>query len=231
MTIHYTAVCKSPFSYGPAEGQAAYSPGQYSQYLWTRHGGTYLDESESDKTVGKPRNNLAVDGGTNSCRALYLSIAIPLPSVLAAAAVFQPQIVPALGYAPVIVAFVLWIIEDYYNLDPAACCLAPWWAYAMHGSDDERTTVRDSTMGVHGSVAPVYRVDIDDAARQDSLLLRHMWDPSTSQSCALSSRLSDISLSSSGLDSLPSSWGTLTRTWFPEFSAQGEELCRRSRTV
>ncbi|KAJ3577575.1 hypothetical protein NPX13_g2987 [Xylaria arbuscula] len=160
---------------------------------------------------------------------------MPLPSVLAAAAVFKPQLVPALGYAPVIVAFVLWIIEDCSNPNPAVSCPAPCWEVPIHNDnddDDERTTVRDSMMAFHGSVAPDYRVD-HDIAEEQSLLLRHIWSPSPSpsQSRALSSRLSDISLSSSGLDSLPSSWGTLTRTWFPEFPAQGDDLCRRSRTI
>ncbi|KAI0515296.1 hypothetical protein F5B22DRAFT_197192 [Xylaria bambusicola] len=160
--------------------------------------------------------------------ALYLLIAIPFPSALAAAAVCLPQFIPALGYMPVIIAFWLWMIEDCSNLHSEVYCLPPWWSHAMH-PDVARSTATENTVGIHDLVGPDYRVDDGDDNDHESLLLKYMWTPS--QSCAPSSRLSDISLSSSGLESLPSSWGTLTRIWFPEFSAQGDDLCRRSRTV
>ncbi|KAK5624591.1 hypothetical protein RRF57_000307 [Xylaria bambusicola] len=171
--------------------------------------------------------NLALDGA-NSCSAIYLLIAMPFLSALAAAAVCLPQFIPALGYTPVIIAFALWMIEDCSNLHPEVCCLLSWWPWTMH-HDVARSAAAESTVGIHGSIGPDYRVDDDDDDDDESLLLRYMWSPN--QSCVPSSRLSDISLSPSGLDSLPSSWGTLTRNWFPEFSTQGEDLCRRSLTV
>ncbi|KAI0411187.1 hypothetical protein F5X98DRAFT_380998 [Xylaria grammica] len=170
---------------------------------------------------------------------LYLLLAT-VPSILTIVAVSQAQCISVLEYAPVIIAFMLWIIEDFSRLH--ASCLLPSWTNNIHG---ERCTpytppimAHESTQGFRGSVVPDYGVDDDVSimSAQDSLLLRYMWSPS--QSCAPSSRLSDISLSSGGPESLPSSWGTLTRIWFPDFSAQGQSFdepgqtgCRRARTV
>ncbi|KAI1429957.1 hypothetical protein F5Y12DRAFT_213516 [Xylaria sp. FL1777] len=158
---------------------------------------------------------------------LYILLAVLLPTVLVAVAVFQPQFIPLLGYAPVITAFALWIIEDCSHLSLGASCLRPWWAKDIDiepcTPSASRTMICENTLGFPASVVPDYRIDNDDGSimstTQESILFRYMCR--TSQSCVPSSRLSDISLSSSGLDSLPSSWGTLTRSWFPEFSAQG----------
>ncbi|KAI1279977.1 hypothetical protein F5Y07DRAFT_405601 [Xylaria sp. FL0933] len=173
---------------------------------------------------------------------LCLLLAISIPSTLTAVVMFQPGSIPVLGYAPVIIAFVLWIIEDFSHLYPRAFCLIPWWATDI---DSEcctpcasSTMVCESTAGVPAPVVPDYPVEDGDEIIPipKSLLYGHMWNPS--QSCVPSSRLSDISLSSSGLDSLPSSWGTLTRLWFPEFPARRQDfdepshfVCQEARTV
>ncbi|KAI0428785.1 hypothetical protein F5Y09DRAFT_276295 [Xylaria sp. FL1042] len=155
---------------------------------------------------------------------------------------FQPEVIPVPGYAPVVIAFVLWIIDDFSHLYPRVSCLLPWWTKDI---DSERCTlgasptmVCENMLGFPASVVPDYHVQDGDEimSTQDSLLFRHMWSPG--QSCVPSSRLSDISLSSSRPDSLPSSWGTLTRIWFPEFPARrhnfaepGHFIYQKARTV
>ncbi|KAI0817707.1 hypothetical protein GGR55DRAFT_673535 [Xylaria sp. FL0064] len=173
---------------------------------------------------------------------LCLLLAISIPSTLTAVVMFQPGSIPVLGYAPVIIAFVLWIIEDFSHLYPRAFYLLPWWARDIdsecHPPCASSTMVCESTLGFPASVVPDYPVEDGDEIIPipKSLLYGHMWNPS--QSCVPSSRLSDISLSSSGLDSLPSSWGTLTRLWFPEFPARRQDfdepshfVCQEARTV
>ncbi|KAI0401241.1 hypothetical protein F4802DRAFT_435916 [Xylaria palmicola] len=149
-----------------------------------------------------------------------------------------------LGYIPAVIAFVLWIIDDCSRLCPGAPRLLPWWKANI---DSERcipccshTMLHGSRLSSHGSIGSGFRVDDNDVAgddygddaslmgSQDSLLLRYMWSPSPS--CVPSSRLSDISLSSAGLESLPSSWGTMTRIWFPDFSNQGQTYGGPSHT-
>ncbi|KAI0541169.1 hypothetical protein GGR58DRAFT_58441 [Xylaria digitata] len=135
-----------------------------------------------------------------------------------------------LEYAPVIVAFILWLIEDFSRLHPGAPWLLPWRTDEIHGERCTPSTspslAPGSTLGFRGSVVLDYGVDDNEgsmmSAQDSSLLLRYMWSPS--QSYVPSSRFSDISLSSSRPESLPSSWGTLTRIWFPEFPAQGRNF-------
>ncbi|KAI0911855.1 hypothetical protein F4823DRAFT_266194 [Ustulina deusta] len=163
---------------------------------------------------------------------LYLFLAILLPPVLAVVVLFQPYFIPVLGYVPVSIAFMLWIIEDCSHLHPGPSCLLPWWAKDICSEvctpSGSPTMVCESGLGLYGSVVPDYGADDDGSimSTQESLLLRYMWSPS--QSCVPSSRLSDISLSSSGPDSLPSSWGTLTRIWFPDFPAQDRILANQT---
>ncbi|KAI8954863.1 hypothetical protein F4801DRAFT_454033 [Xylaria longipes] len=174
---------------------------------------------------------------------LYVLTTILIQSVLAIVVISRPEFVfiPILEYAPVIIAFMLWIIEDCSRFPTGAPYLLPWWTANI---DSERYAASISPTAMHGSRLS-FRDSIDSDSKvgddqstisaQDSLLFR-FWSPS--QSCVPSSRLSDISLSSSRPESLPSSWGTLTRIWFPDFSAQGQNFgepshvgCQRSRTV
>ncbi|KAI0974224.1 hypothetical protein F4678DRAFT_367685 [Xylaria arbuscula] len=167
---------------------------------------------------------------------LYILLAVSLPS--AAIVIFQSQLIAVPGYAPVAVAFLLWIIEDCSHLHLGTPSLSSWPSedtYSERGTRSASPTmVCGSLSGVPASAVSEYSVGDDESAMsvRDSLMFRYIWSPS--QSCVPSSRLSDISLSSSGLDSLPSSWGTLTRIWFPEFPGRGrsvDEPCRRTRTV
>ncbi|KAI1310455.1 hypothetical protein F5Y03DRAFT_392393 [Xylaria venustula] len=171
---------------------------------------------------------------------LYIVLAVSLPSV--AIVVLQPQFITVPGYAPVAVAFMLWIVEDCSHLHLRTPSLLSWWPEGTYSElrtkSASPTVVCDSLSRFPASVVPEYTVDDDESAMsvRDSLLFRYIWSPS--QSCVPSSRLSDISLSSSGLDSLPCSWGTLTRLWFPEFPGRGRDFdepdhagCQRARTV
>ncbi|KAI0442495.1 hypothetical protein F4803DRAFT_372539 [Xylaria telfairii] len=172
---------------------------------------------------------------------LYVLTTILIQSVFAIVVISRPEFVfvPVLGYGPVIIAFMLWIIEDCSHFPKGA--FLQWW---MANINSERYTASSPPTAMHGSrlsfrdsIDPDFKADDDQStiSVQDSLLFR-FWSPS--QSGVPSSRLSDISLSSRGPESLPSSWGTLTRTWFPDFSAQGQNFgepshigCQRSRTV
>ncbi|KAI0863285.1 hypothetical protein F4860DRAFT_80253 [Xylaria cubensis] len=174
---------------------------------------------------------------------LYVLTTILIQSVLAIVVMSRPQsvFVPVLEYAPVIIAFMLWIIEDCSRFPTGAPCLLPWWTANI---DSERcapstlpTVMHGSRLSFRDSIDADSKVDDDQStiSAQNSLLFK-LWSPA--QSCVPSSRLSDISLSSSRPESLPSSWGTLTRIWFPDFSAQGQNHgessrigCQRSRTV
>ncbi|KAH8164765.1 hypothetical protein CIB48_g3474 [Xylaria polymorpha] len=172
---------------------------------------------------------------------LYVLATISIQSGFAIVIISRPEFVfvPVLGYGPVIIAFMLWIIEDCSRFPTGA--FLQWWTANI---DSERYTASTSPTMMHGSRLS-FRDSIDPDSKaddiqstisaQDSLLFR-FWSPS--QSGVPSSRLSDISLSSRGPESLPSSWGTLTRIWFPDFSAQGQHFgepnhtgCQRSRTV
>ncbi|KAI0102947.1 hypothetical protein GGR51DRAFT_562153 [Nemania sp. FL0031] len=140
----------------------------------------------------------------------YVLASILIPSVLAVVAVSQPHFIfaPVLEYAPVLVVFMLCIIEECAQLRPAASFLLPWW---KRNVDPELYSLSTSPASMDGSRSSLldsihsdYRFDEKPTmSSQDSLLLRYMWSPS--QSCAPSSRLSDISLSSGWPERPPSS--------------------------
>ncbi|KAI0452740.1 hypothetical protein F5B21DRAFT_322749 [Xylaria acuta] len=174
---------------------------------------------------------------------LYALTAILIQSALAIAVIARPQFVfvPILGYAPVLIAFMLWIIEDCSRFSTEAPCLLPWGTANIDrepcAASTLPTVMHGSRLSFRDSIDAESKVDDDRStiSAQDSLLFR-LWGPS--QSYVPSSRMSDISLSSSRPESLPSSWGTLTRIWFSDFSAQGQNYgepshigCQRSRTV
>lgn len=174
---------------------------------------------------------------------LYVLTTILMSSIIAVVIVSQPHFIlaPILEYAPILIAFMLCIIEDYSHLHLRAPCLLPWWTRAIDQellslSTSSAITHR-SSMSFHDSTSSDYKIDDKSSMyTKDSILLKYMWSPS--QSRAPSSRLSDISLSSSWPESPPSSWGTLTRSWFPDFSTQRQNFreqshvgCQRARTV
>ncbi|KAI0486389.1 hypothetical protein F4859DRAFT_368095 [Xylaria cf. heliscus] len=163
---------------------------------------------------------------------LYVLTTILIQSIFAIIVISRPEFVfvPMLDYAPVIIAFMLWIIEDCSRFPTGPQCLLPWWTA---NTDNKRCTASTLPTMMHGSKLS-FRDSIDSDSKfddqstisaQDSLLFK-FWSPS--QSCVPSSRLSDISLSSSRPESLPSSWGALTRIWFPDFSAQGQNFSEPS---
>jgi hypothetical protein len=152
-----------------------------------------------------------------------------MPPILVVTLGSRPYIFPSLSleYAPIIIAFVLYIVEDCSRSYGEAQSHLWRWAENL---DSEGCTQSTSHIPAHkrtlGSHNPTYTgsgVDETESilSRQDSLLFKYVWSRSPSR--VPSSRLSDISLSSSRLESLPSSWGTLTRTWFPEFAARAED--------
>ncbi|KAI1168710.1 hypothetical protein F5B18DRAFT_646489 [Nemania serpens] len=175
---------------------------------------------------------------------LYVLSASLIPFVFAVVVVSQPHFVfaPMLGYAPILVAFVLWIIEDCAHLHPGVPCLLPRWARNI----DKRcctlstppTMMHGSKLSSRGSIGSDYRPDDDKSimSAHGSLPVKYMWSPNPS--CVPSSRLSDISLSSGWPERPPSSWGTLTRIWFADSPATEQEFgerfhagCQRARTV
>jgi len=176
---------------------------------------------------------------------LYVLAATLLTPVLVVMVVSQPQYIlaPTLGYAPLLAAFTLYIIDDCSRWHTETPRLLPW--------TEARDQPQHSEQPGPGSLqttmcerVPVSSLATDklnypspppsptlssrtwgrestlSARAQDGLLTKFMWNPSQSRTSSFSSRLSDISLSSSRPESLPSSWGTLTRAWFPEFSAR-----------
>lgn len=143
---------------------------------------------------------------------LYAFTAISIPSLLAVLVISQPQFVAVFDYAPLLVAFILWVIDDCTRLHPGVSWSLRRWATDMDG---EHGRPRTWSVRVHGSPPSSFGGSADDdktvIGPRENLLRRI---GSRGQSCAPSSRLSDISLSSSVPESLPSSWGTLTRVWF-----------------
>lgn len=195
---------------------------------------------------------------------LYAFTAISIPSLLAVLVISQPQFVSVFDYAPVLVAFMLWVIDDCSRLHPGVSCPLRRWATDMDGGGQYGGHPRAWSVRVHGSTTPpppppsfggsmIISPDDDSESflsfnnnnRDDDKtvigprenLLRFIG--SRGQSCAPSSRLSDISLSSSVPESLPSSWGTLTRIWFStDVPVQGRYSrdpshagCRRVRSA
>ncbi|KAI0392101.1 hypothetical protein F5Y17DRAFT_377756 [Xylariaceae sp. FL0594] len=175
---------------------------------------------------------------------LYALAAILLSPVVVVVVLSQPHYIlnPTLCYAPLLVAFTLYMIEDCSRWHTET--ILPWWTEAR-GSNmpRERPSLGSSQTLVYAhlpvlnaasgrlnypSPPPTPILSPSPRARefplsprvQDALLTRFMWSPSPSCASNFSSRLSDISLSSSIPESLPSSWGTLTRAWFPEFSTR-----------
>ncbi|KAI2628984.1 hypothetical protein GGS21DRAFT_232296 [Xylaria nigripes] len=142
---------------------------------------------------------------------LYVLAAILLPFVVVVAE-SHSCFTLALEHAPILIAFMLCIIEDCSRSHLAAT--SQWWTETMSRENlTSRTNLtHERALSSHDSMRSDYQVD-------DALLLRYIWSPK--QSCLPSSRASDISLSSSIPESLPSSWGSSTRMWFPEFSANG----------
>ncbi|KAI0200295.1 hypothetical protein F4808DRAFT_165490 [Astrocystis sublimbata] len=166
-------------------------------------------------------------------RLFYVLITISMHYVLAIITVTRPRylFIPVLEYAPVIIAFMLWIIEDCSRLSMGgAPCLLPWrWGSDIDDqysatTDIAPTSLHGSRSSFGGSMGSDCQVKDDDddtsvLSTPDSLIFR-FWSPVPSR--APSSRLSDISLSSTRPESLPSSWGLMTRVWFPEYTAQGQ---------
>jgi hypothetical protein len=161
---------------------------------------------------------------------LYLLTVVVTTPSLVVIVVSQPHysIASALEYAPVLIASTLLIIEDCCRSHPGASHQGashhlPWLVESFQDEDcasstSSRAMGRNSSLGVGRATSVVSEPNDENSSilsAQESLLLRYIWSPS--QSSVPSSRLSDISLPSSGLRSLPSSWGTPTRAWFPEF--------------
>ncbi|KAI1184808.1 hypothetical protein F5B17DRAFT_433187 [Nemania serpens] len=175
---------------------------------------------------------------------LYVLSASLIPFVFAVVVVSQPHFVfaPILGYAPIVLAFVLWIIEDCAHLHAGVPCLLPRWTRNIDKGcctlSTPPTMMHGSKLSFRGSTGSDYRSDDHKSimSTQGSLPLKYMWSPNPS--CVPSSRLSDISLSSGWPESLPSSWGTLTRIWVADSPAAEQEFgegfhtgCQRARTV
>ncbi|KAI1109036.1 hypothetical protein F5Y14DRAFT_456432 [Nemania sp. NC0429] len=175
---------------------------------------------------------------------LYVLSASLIPFIFAVVVVSQPHFVfaPMLGYAPILVAFILWIIDDCAHLYPGVPYLQPWWTRNVDNGcctlSTPPTMTHGSKLSSRGLTSSDYRSDDDRSilSTQGSLPLKYMWSPSPSS--VLSSRLSDISLSSGWPESPPSSWGALTRIWFadppaaePEFGEQFHAGWQKARTV
>ncbi|KAI1811855.1 hypothetical protein GGS20DRAFT_588093 [Poronia punctata] len=176
---------------------------------------------------------------------LYMSTAILIPPVLAVVVISQPQYVlaPVVAYVPVVIAFILYIIEDCSRWHAEGLRLLPGWAtshdlsldsewkkkeYGSNLTVGELTYLSSSqnlSLGssvcsrVWGKASILPSQAQAQAQAHENLVTKFMWSPSQSCASNLSSRSSDISMPSR-LESLPSSWGTLTRAWFPEFLAR-----------
>jgi hypothetical protein len=170
---------------------------------------------------------------------LYVLVAALHTPVLAVVVVSQPQYILArtLGYIPLLITSTLYIIEDYSRWPP---WLTETRDLSRHSEQSnpglsqttmyERLPTSSLATNKLNYASPPPSLTISSRAwsrestfsarAQEGHLTKFMWSPSQSRASSFNSRLSDISLPSSRPESLPSSWGTLTRGWFPEFSAR-----------
>ncbi|GAP83415.1 hypothetical protein SAMD00023353_0202280 [Rosellinia necatrix] len=175
-------------------------------------------------------------------------IALPLYTltailVIAIVVVSRLQSVFLLNYVPVLVICVLWVLQDYAHPYPSTPYILPWTRKTSAGycpSTSLPTRTDEAMLSSRDSTASRQRIHDDDdesiTSHNPSLILRCIG--SFGQSCAPSSRSSDISLPSSMPERPPSSWGTPTLNWFLESSVQERNSsepnwtkCQKSQTV
>ncbi|KAF2973042.1 hypothetical protein GQX73_g560 [Xylaria multiplex] len=147
---------------------------------------------------------------------LHLLLAI-IPSILTVIVVSQLRLIPVLEYAPVIIAFILWLVEDFSRLHPGAPWLLPWRKEEIHGErcapSASPPLALSSTLGFRGSVVLDYGVDNDRSimsAQDSNLLLRYMWSPTSCPADPALGKTIDIDFTQGGSDQFTSSGGIPT---------------------
>ncbi|KAI8632578.1 hypothetical protein F5Y19DRAFT_368797 [Xylariaceae sp. FL1651] len=157
---------------------------------------------------------------------LYLLSAVLILTVLAVVVLSQPHfsLVPVLEYAPVLITYVLFLLDECSRLHKGALEIPLGrtgnFLGEFYTSRTPRTMTQRSFLSFgHSNFANRQTDDHHSViSAPSSPPFGFLWSRGPSR--IPSPRSSDISLSSSKPESFPSSWGTMTKAWFPDFPAQ-----------